>query len=168
MIIRDLRADEVSVRVQSIFKNKALLLIYKDARVDMNILNEIFGVGFWKREHRKEGDFLICRVSIYNKETKEWAYYEDVGVEGNYQKDKSLFSDSFKRACFNIGIGMELYTAPKIVITLTAEEMANNNKIDLFVDKIAIKEKSIIGLIIKDRAGRERFNNYQKTTKQGE
>jgi hypothetical protein len=34
-----------------------------------------------------------------------------------YRKGKGEASDSFKRACFNLGIGRELYTAPFIWIT---------------------------------------------------
>ena len=39
---------------------------------------------------------------------------QDVGACGHTEKEKSQASDSFKRACFNWGIGRELYTAPFI------------------------------------------------------
>lgn len=168
-MFRDLKADEISVRVQSIYKNKALLLIYKDARVDMSILNEVYGVGNWKREHRIEGEYLICRVSVYNKDIKEWAYYEDVGIEGNYQKEKSLFSDAFKRACFNLGIGIELYTAPKLVVTLTDEEVQYQNKINFHVSDLITINKTIMGITIRDASGTNRlripYNEQQLRTK---
>ena len=38
MEFRDLRADEIECRVQSVKEKGLVLLLYKDARVDMNIL----------------------------------------------------------------------------------------------------------------------------------
>ena len=49
MKFRGLRTDEIDVRVGSIFAKGASLLLYKDARCDMNILDEVFGVMVAKR-----------------------------------------------------------------------------------------------------------------------
>ena len=80
----------------------------------MDILDETVGVYNWKREHTR--DNANCIVSIYDSEKKEWISKEDTGTESNTEKEKGLASDSFKRACVNLGIGRELYTAPSIFI----------------------------------------------------
>lgn len=112
---RKLRADEIDCRVNTINEKGLTLLLYKDARCDMNILDETIGCMNWKREHTR--DNANCVVSIWNEEIKEWISKEDTGTESNTEKEKGLASDSFKRACVNWGIGRELYTSPFIWIS---------------------------------------------------
>ena len=112
---RKLRADEIDCRVNTINEKGLTLLLYKDARCDMNILDETIGCMNWKREHTR--DNANCIVSIYNEDIKEWISKEDTGTESFTEKEKGLASDSFKRACFNWGIGRELYTAPFIWVS---------------------------------------------------
>ena len=107
-MFRKLRADEIDVRVQSCTEKGAILLLYKDARADMNILDETVGAMNWKREHTRDNQ--NCIVSLWNDTIKQWISKEDTGTESNTEKEKGLASDSFKRACFNWGIGRELYT----------------------------------------------------------
>ena len=113
--IRLLRADEIECRAGIIRRNGLSLLLYKDARVDQNILDETFGIYGWKREHRSINGLLFCTVSIRGADG-EWVNKEDVGTPSYSESEKGAASDSFKRACFNIGIGRELYTAPFIWI----------------------------------------------------
>lgn len=115
MEFRFLRADEIDCRVNTINEKGLSLLLYKDARCDMNILDETVGCMNWKRSHTR--DNANCIVSIYNKEIGEWVSKEDTGTESYTEKEKGLASDSFKRACFNWGIGRELYTSPFIWIS---------------------------------------------------
>lgn len=112
---RVLKANEIEVRVGTISDKGASLLIYKDARVDMNILDEMKVQ--WKREHQSINNKLFCTVSIWDDSIREWIPRQDVGVESNTEATKGEASDSFKRACFNWGIGRELYTAPFIWIS---------------------------------------------------
>lgn len=114
-MFRTLRADEIDCRIAQIKENGLSLLLYKDARCDQNILDEVVGPFNWKREHTR--DNRNCIVSIKNPETGEWVSKEDTGTESNTEKEKGLASDSFKRACFNWGIGRELYTAPFIWVS---------------------------------------------------
>ena len=109
---RKLRADEIDCRIGQIKQNGLSLLLYKDARCDMNVLDETVGPMNWKREHTR--DNRNCIVSIWDTEKKEWVSKEDTGTESNTEAEKGLASDSFKRACVNWGIGRELYTAPFI------------------------------------------------------
>lgn len=112
---RLLRADEIDCRVAQIKENGLSLLLYKDARCDMNILDETVGEFSWKREHCR--DNANCIVSIWDAEKGQWISKEDTGTESQSEAEKGLASDSFKRACVNWGIGRELYTAPFIWIT---------------------------------------------------
>lgn len=152
---RDLRADEIECRVQSVKDSGLVLLLYKDARVDMNILDETVGASNWQREHYECKGNLFCRVGILTSPGDErWVWKSDCGVESNTEAQKGEASDSFKRACFNWGIGRELYTAPFTWIPAdkcNIKEGKNGSKqcYDKFVvEKIIIENKQIVALAI--------------------
>ena len=111
---RLLRADEIDCRIAQIRENGLSLLLYKDARVDQNILDETVGEMNWQKSYSREN--ANCTVSIWDEVKKMWISKEDTGTESNTEKEKGLASDSFKRACFCWGIGRELYSAPSIWI----------------------------------------------------
>lgn len=111
---RNLKAKEIECRVGTINEKGLTLLLYKNARVDQDLLDETVGPYNWKREHSREN--ANCIVSLWDDEKQQWIAKEDTGTESNTEKEKGLASDSFKRACFNWGIGRELYTAPFIWI----------------------------------------------------
>ena len=114
---RKLRADEIECRVSQINEKGLTLLLYKDARCDMRILDETVGPMHWQREHVLIDGQLFCRVGIQEEHetySTPFIWKEDVGTESNTEKEKGRASDAFKRACFNWGIGRELYTAPFI------------------------------------------------------
>ena len=113
-LIRLLRAEEIECRIAMVNEKGLSLLLYKDARVDQRILDETFGAFGWKRSHQCIDGNLYCTVEVYNKESGEWVSKQDVGTTGYTEKEKSQASDSFKRACFNWGIGRERYSAPFI------------------------------------------------------
>ena len=138
---RDLRADEIDCRIAQVKSNGLSLLLYKDARCDMNILDETVGPFNWQRTHTR--DNANCIVSIYDEDKKQWVSKEDTGTESNTEKEKGLASDSFKRACFNWGIGRELYTAPFIWIENTCCEIKNVQGSQKCYDKFAVAEIKI-------------------------
>lgn len=111
---RLLRADEIDCRISTCNQWGVGLLLYKDARCDQNILDESVGATNWQRHHTR--DNANCIVSIWDSEKNQWIEKEDTGKESFTEKEKGLASDSFKRACFNWGIGRELYTAPNMFI----------------------------------------------------
>lgn len=116
-----LRIDQIDFRVQSINKGGyATILAYKDARCDMQRLDDVCGPLGWKREHSRHNH--NCTVSIWDASTGQWVGKEDTGTESNAEAEKGLASDSFKRACFNWGIGRELYDYPIIQVKLKDEE----------------------------------------------
>ena len=153
---RLLRADEIDCRVGTQTDKGVSLLMYKDARVDMRLLDEVVGTMNWKREHEIINGNLYCTVSIYNAETKEWVSKQDVGVESNTEKEKGQASDAFKRACFNWGIGRELYTCPFVWISLKSDEWrtgSNGRKspnIRFYVDCIEYQDGKVSYLRIVD------------------
>ena len=115
-LVRLLNADEIECRVSYINEKGVSLLLYKDARVDQKILDETFGAFGWKRSHQCIDGNLYCTVEVFDREAGVWVSKQDVGTTGFAEKEKSQASDSFKRACFNWGIGRELYSAPFIWI----------------------------------------------------
>ena len=118
-MFRLLHADEIDCRISTINEKGLSLLLYKDARVDQTILDETVGPDRWQRNHKLLDGKLFCNVGIrFERENGfgEWVWKQDVGVESYTEKEKGQASDSFKRACFNWGIGRELYTAPFIWI----------------------------------------------------
>ena len=121
-----LDVSQIEFRVQSINKGGyATILPYKDARVDMQRLDDAVGPLNWKREHVNGNH--NCIVSIWCSEKNMWVSKEDTGTESNTEKAKGLASDSFKRACFNWGIGRELYDYPVISVKLNQNEWENSN-----------------------------------------
>jgi hypothetical protein len=153
-MFRDLRADEIECRVAQAKENGVSLLLYKDARCDQNILDETVGEFGWMRSHTR--DNANCVVSLWDEKKQQWISKEDTGTESNTEKEKGLASDSFKRACFNWGIGRELYTAP--FIWIKAEDCtalrANGQRMQCFdtfeVQKIIIDKKRIVALAIRN------------------
>ena len=164
-IFRLLNADEIDCRISQIKKNGLSLLLYKDARCDMNILDETVGNFNWKRSHSR--DNANCTVSLWDSQKNEWISKEDTGTESNTEAQKGLASDSFKRACFNWGIGRELYTAPFIWIPAdkcSIEE--RNGKFvcydKFFVEKILYNNKQEICAISIKKQGGGRVFIWQK------
>jgi len=154
--LRLLKANEIDVRIGTINEKGATLLLYKDARVDMNILDES-GVK-WQRRHDLINGNLFCTISIWDEEIKQWIERQDVGVESNTEKEKGQASDAFKRAGFNFGIGRELYTAPFTWISADNYDSfknVNTGKLATYdkftVDSIGYDEnKEINQLVIKN------------------
>ena len=162
---RDLRADEIDCRIAMVKQSGLSLLLYKDARCDMNILDETVGPFNWQRTHTR--DNANCIVSIYDEDKKQWVSKEDTGTESNTEKEKGLASDSFKRACFNWGIGRELYTAPFIWIDASNLNMTNGKCYDKFaVSDIKIENKKItyLKIINTSKKGAVVFETGKKIT----
>ena len=161
---RDLRADEIECRVQQVKPNGLVLLLYKDARCDMNILDETVGAENWMRHHSR--DNANCIVSIWDADKKQWIEKEDTGTESNTEAQKGLASDSFKRACFNWGIGRELYTAPFTWISADNCTITNGKCYDKFsVEKIKIVDKKITAIALWNDTQKKRCFVWQEKKK---
>ena len=156
MDIRLLKANEIECRIGTFKEGKGIsLLLYKDARVDMRILDEVFGFDGWEREHQLIDGKLFCTVRVWSEKRNCWISKQDVGTESNTEKEKGQVSDAFKRACFNLGIGRELYTSPFIWIPASM----GYTKYEKFeVKEIGYNEdREINMLVIVDSKGKECF-----------
>lgn len=161
LMFRDLFANEIDVRVGTVKTNGISLLLYKDARCDMNILDETVGAYNWKRSHQVINNNLFAEVCLYDSSKDDWVCKQDVGVESYAEKEKGESSDSFKRACFNWGIGRKLYTSPFIWLSGNGDTLKTGR---YNVSAIEYDDKGITKLSIVDNKGTVVFSNFEKTT----
>lgn len=177
MKFRALKASEIDCRIQSIGQNKTgavgtTILLYKDARVDMNILDETVGAMNWQREHSVVNGNLYCTISIWDEVKEQWISKSDVGTESNTEKEKGQASDSFKRAGFNWGIGRELYSAPFVYIQLDKSEYIERNGKLTSNAKFKVKDidydesRNIVRLVVVDSKGKVRYTFGENTQPQ--
>jgi hypothetical protein len=171
-----LTITEIDFRVQSVNKGGyATILAYKDARVDMNRLDEVYGVEGWQKKYELIDNHLFCSVGIWSDKLSQWIWKQDVGTESNTEKEKGEASDAFKRACFNLGIGRELYEYPLIQVKLEDTEFDKATGKPTFNFKLKqwvwFSQFNEIGklnyLACKDQNGKKRFefgayNNLNK------
>lgn len=180
MKFRVLKASEIDCRIQSIGQNKTgavgtTILLYKDARVDMNILDETVGAMNWQRGHSVIDGNLYCTISIWDEVKEQWISKSDVGTESNTEKEKGQASDSFKRAGFNWGIGRELYSAPFVYIQLDKSEYIERKGKLTSNAKFKVKDvsydesRNIVRLVVVDSKGKVRYTfgeNAQQQTQE--
>ena len=175
-----LRACDVELRAAQTRKNSygayITLLVYKDARVDMRILDKVFGPLNWQRHHKEINGRLYCTISVWDDEHARWIEKEDVGTESNTEAVKGESSDSFKRAGFCWGIGRELYDAPNISFKLMDDEYTEKQGKIACYAKFRVAEMEydrergeFIKCTVVDKNGNVRFklNNASHAQKQG-
>lgn len=166
--VRLLRADEIECRVAMVNEKGLSLLLFKDARVDQKILDETFTPFGWRRTHQSIDGNLYCTVEIWDKEKCQWIAKQDVGTVSYSEKEKGQASDSFKRACFNWGLGRELYTAP--FIWLPAEKVDIKLKGDRYVtsERFSVQsisyneQREIVSLVIVNSKGYKVFETGRR------
>lgn len=161
---RALTAEDIEVRVGTCGAKGVSLLLYKDARCDMAILDETVGPLNWKREHSNGN--ANCTVSIFNEKTGQWIAKEDTGTESFTEKEKGLASDSFKRACVNWGIGRELYTAPFLWFSSSEVNLVQNGgkcttRDRFVVNELEVKNGRITKVTITDSNTKKAKTFYQ-------
>lgn len=167
-MFRDLKTSEIDCRISTFAGEYLTLLLYKNARVDMDILDETVGPDNWQRDHKELKNNIYCGISIWNEEKKQWITKWDCGKESFTEAEKGEASDSFKRAGFNWGIGRELYTSPFIYVPFKDVKGIENyiieekkgktiTKTTFSVEAIQIIDKVITGLSIKNNKGKRVF-----------
>lgn len=149
-----LTANDVECRIKKITNEGAVLLLYKTARVDMRILDEVYGSMNWQRHHEVINDNLFCTISIWDSEKSQWVSKQDVGTESNAEAEKGQASDAFKRAGFAWGIGRELYDAPFIWISGKVSKYDRFHVTDIQYDR---EKQAFTRLVIFDDKGKERY-----------
>lgn len=155
-----LTANDVECRIKKITNEGAVLLLYKTARVDMRILDEVYGSMNWQRHHEVINDNLFCTISIWDSEKSQWVSKQDVGTESNTEAEKGQASDAFKRAGFAWGIGRELYDAPFIWISGKVGKYDRFHVTDIQYDR---EKQEFTWLTICDDKGKERYRLGTKT-----
>ena len=175
---RDLRPDEIEVRVGNTIKDKQgnptgfQLMLYKTARVDTTILDETFGIFGWKNNYYQVKNTMICSVSIWDEEKHEWVNKDNGGDDDfTMEQVKAECSDSMKRCCFNLGIGKKLYSASKIYMVVNINENNDPKKSRYQVDEIEYDDTSITKLVISNKKTKEvviTYPKYQNTSKSTE
>lgn len=159
-----LTANDVECRIKKITNEGAVLLLYKTARVDMRILDEVYGVMNWQRRHEVINGNLFCTISVWDSEKSQWVSKQDVGTESNAEAEKGQASDAFKRAGFAWGIGRELYDAPFIWISGKVSKYDRFHVTDIQYDR---EKQAFTRLTIFDDKGKERYRlNGTKTDRQ--
>ena len=126
--MQPLKAADVEVRVGNVNKSGANLLLYKTARVDTRRLNEVFGSG-WQCSYKRDGDNLVCTISVYDKELGQWINRSNVGTKSYTEEIKGEYSDALKRAGTVWGVGLELYNAPALFMFCPTKQEKNRYKI---------------------------------------
>ena len=177
MMFRDLKAEEIDVRISTVSEKGLSLLLYKDARVDQDVLDETVGPKNWERDHKELKGNIYCGISIWDEDKKIWVTKWDCGKESFSDAEKGEASDSFKRAGFNWGIGRELYTSPFIWVKAEDCNIKDSERKDakgkiiytcsdkFMVEKIKIVNKKIVGLSIRnEKNGKRVFTYFEQTT----
>lgn len=165
-----LTAEDIEVRVGTVSQKGASLLLYKTARTDSKRLDNVLN-GRWKRRHYMDGKGnIVCEISIYDTELKEWISREDVGTESFTEKEKGSYSDSFKRAGSSWGIGVELYDTPFIFVQCETVDKKLKDKFyfnDVIVSKFEVNNGNVfVEIKKKNEVLFSNFNGYtpQKPT----
>ena len=173
LTFRDLTPEDVEVRVAMAKANGVSLLVYKDARVDQDILDETVGKYNWRKKYEVINDNLYCTISIKDPIANEWIDKMDCGVESNTEKEKGEASDAQKRAGFVWGIGRELYTVPFVWVSSDKCEIVQNDrggyqcKTTFSVNHMKVENKKITELQITNNKTGEvvwSMNNVIKTS----
>lgn len=178
---RTLKANEIECRVGTTIKKKDsngneyvdafYLLLYKNARVDQIILDETLGCFNWQDKYYQVKNTMVCSVGVnanYDNPSKEpYWLWKDNGGDDDFTTEqvKGELSDAFKRACFNWGIGRELYYSPKIYVKASAD---NHIKARYSVKVIEYKNGKVSNLAIINDKTKEVVFLYGKDTKVAE
>lgn len=149
-----LKANQIEVKVKKTTESGAVLLLYKTARIDMDLLDSTVGPDNWTNDYREIKGNLYCGIAI--RRDGEWIWKWDCGIESRTDSDgnekKGEASDAFKRAGFRWGIGRELYTAPFTFATMPTERQGAGYRLAGFpkfwVDEIGYEDGCISRLRI--------------------
>lgn len=170
---RNLRENEIKVRVAEVKPNYITLFTYVDASTVQDILDEAVTPTGWMRKH--SNDNKNCTISIYDSEKNCWVEKEDVGTEsrddGKGNEAKGLATDSFKRSAKNWGIARELSTMPRLWFKPDGLANVNNGKCydEFYVEQVMYRGKTIVAIsIINKNKGKRVVTIDLRTAKEKE
>ena len=162
-----LTADQIEVKVKQVSAKGAVLLLYKTARTDMELLDAVVGPMSWAVDYREIKGNLYCGIGI-TEDGERWVWKWDCGIEsradGDGNEKKGEASDAFKRAGFKWGVGRELYTSPFTFAKVETEKNDRGQYVmkDKFarftVKEIGYEGRSVSRLVIADNRGQVVFS----------
>jgi hypothetical protein len=168
-MFRELKAEEIEVRVSRVTNAGVELLLYKTSRTDSDILDETVGPENWQCSYESINGELFCTVSIWSEERGQWVSKQDVGSPSNVEAEKGRASDGLKRCCSRWGIGRSLYSAPRIFVYADKcgkIQQGKNGKMQCYdrfhVEKVRIEDGQITGLSIWNDTTEHRCFVWQK------
>ena len=121
--------DDIDFRAAGIRKHGdnvyCSILAYKDARVDMHVLDDVVKQENWQNEFKRDSKGVL-QGGIGIRVNNDWVWKWSNGTPSDFESVKGEYSDAFKRAGFMWGIGRELYDYPQIQVILTENEYKIN------------------------------------------
>lgn len=166
MAVRTLRADEIETRVASTTKDnkRCNVLLYKTARTDYDLLDEVYGASNWQCDYREIKGVMYGGIGVFIDGKWVWKWNAGVESQGTGEDDpnnqKGEASDALKRAGFCWGIGRELYKWKDIWVELVDADFGSNGKVRqrFEVSEISYDENGEPkSLTLVDRKGDVRF-----------
>jgi len=158
--MRALRSDEIEIRIGTVGEKGVTLLLYKNARVDRQILDETFGQFGWECDYKELKGNMYCGIGVYDENTGRTVWKWDCGTESNTEKEKGEASDAFKRAGFRWGIGIELYASPFIFLPVATNKVGTGYKMN---DPYELKGMYVSRIVTEDGSVKELDISQNKT-----
>jgi hypothetical protein len=108
-------ASALGFKPQMIKGNRAMAVVFIDARDVIDRLNDVLGIGEWQDDYTfMPNGAVICHLRV--RINGEWVTKTDVGGESEQpdqgDRQKSAVSDALKRAAVKLGVGRYLYAMP--------------------------------------------------------
>ena len=91
---RLLKADEIECRISQVFEEGVSILLYKTARTDYQLLDEVVGMFNWQNKYAEIDGKMYCGIGIHDNGTGEWIWKWNCGTESNTEAEKGQASDA--------------------------------------------------------------------------
>jgi hypothetical protein len=135
--------DDIEWRIQSagVTNNKAwgTVIAYITNRAIQQRLDAVVGAQNWCNEYSKApDDGVLCGISIYDDERKEWITKYDGAENTKVEAVKGGLSGSMKRAAVQWGIGRYLYDIETIFVEMKTEKPTNMKDWHMHYDKVSM------------------------------
>lgn len=135
--------DAIDWRIGSTTKDKTrgMALAYIDARTVADRLDALCGMDGWQCNYSPTGNgSIVCNLGI-KMPSGEWIWKSDGAGATDYEAEKGMLSDAFKRAAVRFGIGRYLYgmDTPWVQVENEGRKIpeAEKKKLDEHHDKMA-------------------------------
>lgn len=133
-------ASDIEWRIQSagVANGKAwgTVIAYITNRAIQTRLDTVAEPQNWRNEFEKApDDGVLCGISIYDEDRKEWITKYDGAENTNVEAVKGGLSSSMKRAAVQWGIGRYLYDIETTFVSMTDQKPSNMKDWHMHYDK---------------------------------